>query len=138
MNIKQSAISYITLGVANLNEMETFYSGLDFDVYAKSEAIDHPYIMYKSGSLILALYPKHLLAKQAGIEIDDEDLNGSLSLSLNVNSKESVDDLLDQAKDLKAEITKIGFEPDWGGYCGYFKDPENNLWEIVWHEKFEF
>jgi len=138
MDIKKSAISYITLGVADLDLMQTFYSGLGFDLHAKSETVNHPYSMFKSGSIILALYPKHLLAKQAGIHVDSIDENRSMSISLNVDSKEAVDDLLVKAEQLKAIISKQGFEPEWGGYCGYFKDPENNLWEIVWHPKFQF
>jgi len=94
--------------------------------------------MFKSGTLMLALYPKHLLAKQAGISITDDDSNGAMSLSLNVGNKMAVDGYLNTAKQLNAEIIREGFEPEWGGYCGYFKDPEHNLWEIVWHEKFVF
>lgn len=138
MNIEKSAISYLTLGVADLKKMKTFYSGLGFEVYAESDVEDHPYIMYKSGSLILALYPKHLLAKQAGINIDNVDENKSMSISLNVDSKKSLDDLIIKAKKLNATITQEGFYPEWGGFCAYFQDPENNLWEIVWHEKFNF
>ena len=138
MNDIQSAISYLTLGVTDLNKMQFFYSGLGFDEFSKSDAPEHSFVMYKLGSLILALYPKQLLAAQAGISIGDFDENISSSISLNVDSKESVDKFLYRAQKLNAVITKQGFEPDWGGYCGYFKDPENNLWEVVWHEKYSF
>lgn len=138
MDESKSAISYITLGVADLDTMQKFYTALGFSVYAKSYSKEHPYIMYQSGSLILALYPKHLLAKQAGIGIEEMDQNRSFSLSLNLTSKQSVVDFLAKAKRCNAVITKEAFEPLWGGCCGYFKDPENNLWEAVWHEKYEF
>jgi len=138
MTIKTATISYITLGVADLKKMQSFYSDLGFHVYAESDAAEQPYIMYKSGSLILALYPKHLLAKQAGISIEDINQNNSMSISLNVDSKNSVDKFINKAKQLNAIITRSTFEPTWGGYCGYFKDPENNLWEIVWHQKYQF
>ncbi len=91
-----------------------------------------------SRSLILALYPKHLLAKQAGCSIDESNSNGAMSLSLNVESKVAVDSVIALAKQLNAEVTREGFESDWGGYCGYLKEPENNLWEIVWNEHFVF
>lgn len=138
MEKSNSVISYITLGVSNLELMENFYSSFGFEVFNQSKNIEHPFVMYKSGSLVLALYPKHLLAKQATCNIAEFDTNRAMSLSLNVQSKRLVDEFLGKAKMLKAEVTRDGFEPQWGGYCGYFKDPENNLWEVVWHEKFNF
>jgi len=138
MNQNNSVISYITLGVTDLLVMQRFYDGFGFELYKQSNDDEHPFVMYKSGALILALYPKQLLAKQAGMTIANVDTNVAMSLSLNVDSKSAVDDLLHKAQQLNAEITREGFEPAWGGYCGYFKDPENNLWEIVWNEKFVF
>ena len=138
MDKQNPVISYVTLGVTDLETMQAFYSGFGFELYAQSDNIDHPFTLYKSGSLILALYPKHLLATQAACIIDDSDSNNAMSLSLNVANKESVDHYLEKAKQLNAVITKEGFIPAWGGYCAYFKDPENNLWEIAWHEKFVF
>ena len=139
MNKRRAIISYLTLGVSDLNKMQSFYSGLGFELRANnSHSPDHPCVMYGLGSLILVLYPKQLLAKQAGIKINKNEHNRSSSISLNVDSKESVDDYLVQAKELNAIVTKEGFEPAWGGYCGYFKDPEENLWEVVWHEKYQF
>ena len=133
-----NVISYITLAVTDLKNMRQFYSALGFTPYTESDNEAHPYTMYKSGELILALYPKYLLAKQAGCSINESNSNGAMSLSLNVDSKEAVDNVLAIAKQLNADVTREGFEPDWGGYCGYFKDPENNLWEIVWNERFIF
>lgn len=137
MSDLRSVISYITLGVTDLAKMGEFYTVLGFELYKRCES-DHPFVMYKSGALILALYPKHLLAKQSGFEINDQDRNNAMSMSLNVEFKEEVDVLLSMAIQQGAEITRECFEPAWGGYCGYFKDPEGNLWEIVWNEKFVF
>jgi len=138
MNKSRAVISYITLGVSDLKRMQRFYTVLGFKLHAHSDAEDHPYVMYKSGGLILALYPKHLLAKQAACSIEDFAVNNTMSISLNVESRELVDSYLVLAKQQNAEITRESFEPAWGGYCGYFKDPENNLWEIVWNERFVF
>ena len=133
-----SAISYITLAVTDLKKMQTFYDALGFVLHSQGEDKDHPYVMYKSGTLILALYPKHLLEKQSGCSIKKSEINGAMSLSLNVESKAVVDTILALASKLNAVITREGFEPVWGGYCGYFKDPEKNLWEIVWNDRFAF
>ncbi|MEH6455516.1 MAG: VOC family protein [Cocleimonas sp.] len=137
-NSNNKVISYITLAVTDLEKMQQFYDNLGFNLHAKGESEEHPYSMYKSGAVILALYPKHLLAKQSGCLIDETNNNVAMSLSLNVGSKEKVDKYLTLAKKLNGEITRDGFEPAWGGYCGYFKDPENNLWEIVWNDRFVF
>lgn len=133
-----SSISYITLAVTDLEKMQQFYSTLGFKEYKQSDDVNHPYTMYQSGTVILVLYPKHLLAKQSGCLMDESYSNGAMSLSLNVESKTAVDNVLSLAKQLNAEVTREGFEPEWGGYCAYFKDPEKNLWEIVWNEKFIF
>lgn len=138
MDKQKSMISYITLGVSDLAKMQSFYTSFGFELQSESENLDHPFAMYKSGGVILALYPKDLLAKQSGTTIEMSNENKAMSLSLNVESKVAVDDYLSLAKQLNMKITKEAFEPAWGGYCGYFKDPENNLWEIVWHEKFMF
>jgi len=131
-----SRISYITIGVTNLELMSNFYEGIGFSIFRKSDKPAQPYCMFRSAGIVLALYPKHLLAKQAGCDILG--LNRSISLSLNVREKSLVNDHLENAKTHGAEITRQAFIPDWGGYCGYFKDPEENLWEIVWHESFDW
>ena len=138
MNQSSHVISYITLGVNDLNCMKDFYSGLGFTLHAQSQDKDFPYVMYKSGGLILALIPKDLLAKQSRCAIKKSETNNAMSLSLNVMSKDIVEEYLVLAKRLNAQITREGFEPAWGGYCAYFKDPEDNLWEIVWNPKFNF
>ena len=137
MTNSKNVISYITLGVNDLVKMHRFYSALGFDLLSQGGA-EHPYVLFKSGAIVLALYPKHLLAKQAGCEIAEWNNNSAMSLSLNVENKQQVDHIIALAIKHSAKLTRQGFEPAWGGYCAYFKDPENNLWEIVWHEKFAF
>lgn len=134
MPVPTSRLSYITLGVTNLESMSLFYEAIGFDVWRQSNNPEHPYTMFSAGSIILALYPKHLLAKQSGCDIHGE--NTSMSLSLNLKRKNDVDEFLKLAERQGATITKATFTPAWGGYCGYFKDPQANLWEIVWHEHY--
>lgn len=136
MKPDQKAISYLTLGVTDLDKMRAFYTALDFELQAESDNADHPYVMYKCGNVILALYSKHLLAKQSGCTI--EGTNQAMSISLNVEMKTDVDDFLLKAKQQNANITRQAFEPGWGGYCAYFQDPETNLWEVVWNPKYTF
>ena len=125
-------LSYITLAVTDFPKMFVFYQSLGFPVHKLGNNPEEPFAMFAMGSLILALYPKALLAQQADCAIEGE--NTALSLSLNVAGKSQVIAILDLAEALGAMITRQPFQPEWGGYCGYFKDPESNLWEIVWHE----
>ncbi len=129
-------LSYITLGVTNFTEMFSFYQSLGFPVYKHSKNPEHPYVMFEMGSMILALYPKALLEKQAGSVLGCR--GSAVSISLNVSDKVQVDTFLQLASMKGATITQWPFQPEWGGYCGYFKDPECNLWEVVWHESYQF
>ena len=116
--------------------MFAFYQALGFPVYKQSKSSEQPFAMFAMGSLILALYPKSLLEKLAGCAIEGN--NTAMSLSLNVAEKSQVNAMLEIACAQGASITQRPFQPEWGGYCGYFKDPEANLWEVVWHENYQF
>lgn len=136
MDKTDSLISYITLGVTQLEVLKEFYSALGFTIIRESKQPNHPFCMFSSGSIVLALYPKPLLAKQAGCEILGK--NSAMCLSLNVKHQSSVGAYLETAHAHGAKISRQPFIPDWGGYCGYFHDPEGNLWEVVWHENFDW
>ena len=129
-------ISFLTLGVTDLNNMQNFYNALGFELHKHSVKTEHPYVMYKCGNVILALYPKHLFAKQSGCTT--QGTNQAMSISLNVENMNDVDEILLKAKQQNAIITRQPFEPEWGGYCSYFQDPENNLWEVVWNPEYSF
>ena len=136
MKPPQISLSYITLAVTDFPGMFAFYQSLGFPVHKLGKNPEQPFAMFSMGSLILALYPKSLLAKQAGCAIEGD--NTSMSLSLNVAKQSQVNAMLELAQAQGASITQEPFQPEWGGYCGYFKDPEANLWEIVWHENYLF
>ncbi|OQK17385.1 hypothetical protein AU255_05760 [Methyloprofundus sedimenti] len=115
--------------------MYAFYQSLGFPLHKLGNNPEQPFAMFAMGSVVLALYPKALLAKQAGCKIEGQ--NTTMSLSLNVAHKSRVDAVLNLATAHGATITRRPFQPEWGGYCGYFKDPEGNLWEIVFHENYQ-
>ena len=131
----QYRLSYITLAVTNFTKMFTFYQSLGFPVYRVSKNPEHSFAMFDMGGMVLALYPKALLEKQAGCAMGNA--NAAMSLSLNVADKKQVDALQRLAESKGATITQSPFQPEWGGYCAYFKDPEGNLWEIVWHVNYQ-
>jgi len=132
MNQIQFKLSYITLAVTNFTDMFVFYKSLGFPIYKVGKDPKHSFAMFDMGNMILALYPKILLEKQSGATT--KGMNQAMSLSLNVSNKKQVNDFLTLAETEGAQITRQPFQPAWGGYCGYFQDPEYNLWEIVWHE----
>jgi uncharacterized glyoxalase superfamily protein PhnB len=83
------------------------------------------------GGLILSLYPRADLAKDAEIDVDSG-RSGGFSLAQLVRSRDEVDRLLEQAEVAGARITPARDRP-WGIYSGYFRDPDGHLWEIIWN-----
>lgn len=84
-----------------------------------------------AGDLILALYPRTELAKDAKQEAGQPN-STEFSLGFIARSREEVDRILDMAKRAGAEIADKAHKRPWGIYSGYFKDPDGHLWEIIW------
>ena len=86
--------------------------------------------------LILALYPKAALAKDAKVSVDPPSA-AEFSIGHIVKSKQDVDAVINQAKKAGATITDPARDRFWGGYSGYFQDPDGHLWEIAWNPQWE-
>jgi catechol 2,3-dioxygenase-like lactoylglutathione lyase family enzyme len=84
------------------------------------------------GGLILSLYPRPELAKDASIPLGPPK-TGEFSIGHVVDSREDVDALLARAEAAGATLTGEPHERPWGIYSGYFRDPDGHLWEIVWN-----
>lgn len=134
----ESSISYITLGVANLEKAVAFYRdglGLETKGIIGEEHNDGAVAFFKLNSgLTLALWPRQSLARQCGVAFGAIDSSGLL-LAHNTTSITQVDDILAQARAAGASITKPASEFPWGGYGGVFKDPDGHLWEVVFNPK---
>ena len=98
---------------------------------AKAEGI----VFFQAGGMALALFPRAELAKDANVDAAGRGFSG-FSLALNVRRREDVDALLAEAKSAGANIVKAGQEAVWGGYAGYFSDPDGFLWELAWNPFF--
>jgi uncharacterized protein len=83
------------------------------------------------GGLILNLYPREDLAKDAGIRLGPPH-SGEFSLAQLVHSRDDVDQLLRIAESAGASVTPAHDRP-WGIYSGYFRDPDGHLWEVIHH-----
>ena len=85
------------------------------------------------GGLVLALYPRSELAKDAAVALEPS--TGAFSIGHLVSSKEDVDSVLAEAEAAGATLTEEPHERPWGIYSGYFRDPDGHLWEIIWNQR---
>lgn len=129
-------ISVITLGVDDLERALAFYReglGLQSEGVIGTE-FEHGAVAFfdlQSG-LKLALWPRRSLARDSGLPQSPPSAT-EISLGHNVSSKEEVDAVMAQAEAAGAVIVKQAQETLWGGYAGYFLDPDRHLWEVVWN-----
>ncbi len=138
----QPRIHVITLAVADLDRALEFYrDGLGLEspgVVGTEFAGDDTtpagaVAMFQlEGELILALYPRTELAKDANIPFGPPK-SGEFSIGHSVGSKEDVDALLAKAEAAGATLTDRPHDRPWGMYSGYFRDPDGHLWEVLWN-----
>ncbi len=130
-------ITLLTLGVSDLKKSVVFYRdglGLPTEGIVGKEFENGAVAFFKlRNGLTLSLFPKTSLAKDANVTFVDDNEVQSISIAHNVMSKDEVDAVMEQAKKAGAKITKPAQDTFWGGYAGYFQDPDNYLWEIAWN-----
>ena len=125
----QPRLNIVTLGVRDLNKAIRFYrDGLGWPLSSMSVG-DFAIFKLRTGTA-LALYPLHLLAKDACVE--DLGGYGGITLAQNVQSKEEVDRALSQAVLAGGTLLKAAGNTEWGGYSGYFADPDGHPWEVAY------
>jgi len=133
-------ITVITLCVDDLERSLRFYQdGLGF----KTEGIigkefEHGAVAFfalQAGPK-LAIWPRNSLAHDSGLPPGKPSAT-ELSLGHNVSSRAEVDAVMEQAKNAGAVVVKPAQETFWGGYAGYFQDPDQHLWEVVWNPRWE-
>lgn len=125
-------ISMITLGVDDIERAVAFYeNGLGFP---RMESPPTVAFFTLNGSW-LGLYGREALAEDAQISADGGGFN-SFALAHNVESEAEVDAVLAQAVEAGATLVKAGQRVFWGGYSGYFKDPDGHLWEVAYNPHF--
>jgi uncharacterized protein len=122
-------VSVITLGVRDLAAARAFYcDGLGWPV----EQEDYNWVCFSlgDGSPALALYPWDELADDANVPSDGDGFRG-VTLAYNVRSEKRVEEVLAEAERAGGTIVKPPERATWGGYSGYFSDPEGYLWEVA-------
>lgn len=133
-------IKVVTLGVRDLERSLAFYRdgmGLPTKGIVGQEFEDGAVVFIDmNDDLVLALYPRPALAKDARVPLTAPSA-AELSLGHIVRSKEEVDAVMQQAERAGATVTDPARDRFWGGYSGYFQDPDGHLWEIVWNPAWE-
>lgn len=133
-------ITVITLGVDNLEKSVAFYRdglGLPTEGIIGGE-FEHGAVAFfdlQSG-VKLALWARDNLAYDTGLTKTPPSPT-ELSLGHNVASAAEVDNVMAQADHAGATIVKPAGDTFWGGYAGYFQDPDGHLWEVVWNPQFD-
>ena len=128
----EQRVSIVTLGVANLKRSREFYERLGWRrSMAKAEGI----VFFQAGGMALALLPRGELAKDVNIAPDGSGFKG-ISLAYNTRNRAEVDSILEDAEAAGAKLLKPAREAVWGGYSGYFSDPDGFLWEVAWNPSF--
>ena len=122
-------VSVITLGVRDLPRSRRFYAEqLGWPIH--QEDFNWVCFLLGGGTSALALYPWDELAEDARVPADGTGFRGA-TLAHNVRSEQRVDEALAEAERAGGTIVKPAERTSWGGYGGYFADPDGYLWEVA-------
>jgi catechol 2,3-dioxygenase-like lactoylglutathione lyase family enzyme len=132
-------ITVLTLGVDDLERALAFYRdglGLRTDGIIGRE-FEHGAVAFfdLQAGVRLAIWRRADIAHDAGLAVADPSPT-EFTIGHNVNSAQEVDEVMEQATRAGARIIKAAQRTFWGGYAGYFQDPDGHLWEVVWNQAF--
>lgn len=119
-------MSLITLGVADLRRSRTFYEHLGWRGQEVEETV-----FFQAGGQALVLWGRAKVAADAGVDDDGMSTFGGIVLAHNVATRDAVDAILRAAADAGGIVTKPAAETFYGGYAGFFRDPDGHVWEIA-------
>lgn len=128
-------ISLVTLGVDDLHAATRFYEALGWRV--SSASVEGTVTFLQGSNTALSLFSRHDLAEEAHLAPGRPAGFRGVALATNVGTEAEVDKLLETARDAGGRIRKPAEHTGWGGYAGYFTDPEGHLWEVVHNPHFE-
>jgi predicted lactoylglutathione lyase len=128
----EQRLSIVTLGVTDLARSREFYERLG---WRRSATASGGIVFFQAGGMALALYPVSDLANDANVSSDGSGFR-AFTLAYNARSREEVDTVLAEAQAAGAMLVKSAMDAFWGGYSGYFSDPDGFLWEVAWNPFF--
>lgn len=127
-------LSLVTLGVADVGASRAFYEGLGF----VAEAFESPDVaFFDMNGVVFGIYGREDLAKDAQVAGEGTGFR-SVSLAINLESDVAVDRALAEVAAKGGVITKPAAKVFWGGYSGYFADPDGHLWEVAYNPFWTF
>jgi predicted lactoylglutathione lyase len=122
----EQRISLITLGVVDLARARTFYEHLGWRGQEVEETV-----FFQAGGMALVLWGRNKVATDAGLVESGSNGFGGITLAQNVGSRAEVDAVMAAAAEAGAIITQPARETFYGGYAGFFTDPDGHVWEIA-------
>jgi catechol 2,3-dioxygenase-like lactoylglutathione lyase family enzyme len=126
-------ISLVTLGVVDVARSRAFYEALGFKAgTASNESVT----FLDAGGVVLALWARAALAEDAAVADSAPGFSG-IALAHNARSEADVDEAMDAAAAAGAKVVKPATKTFWGGYAGYFADPDGHLWEVAHNPYFK-
>ena len=125
----EQRLNLITLGVADLARSRAFYEALGWQAHPKSP---EGLVLFDLNGIILGLFDRMAFAEDANVGTDPSSYH-ALALAHNVPNRDDVDSVMAKAEAAGATITQPASEVFWGGYRGYFSDPDAHLFEIAWN-----
>ncbi len=133
-------LNIVTLGTKDMVKSHEFYKELGFHTSVRGDKSDPDIIFFKNEGTRIALYPLDELALDIDRDHPPEIVSGfsGITLAHNARSRQGVDEIFERAKKAGATILKEPNETDWGGYGGYFTDPDGHHWEVAYGEMWEF
>ncbi len=130
----EQKVNIIGLGVADVAASTAFYTQLGWQpAPISNESIT----FFQAGAVIVSLFGREALAAEAGLAAPQGEGFGGITLAYNTSSRETVDAVLTEAEAAGGRITAPAQDRDWGGYSGYFSDPDGHAWEVAWNPYFE-
>lgn len=133
-------VTVITLGVDDLERALHFYrDGLGFSTEGIiGKEFEHGAVVFidLQPGLRLALWPRASIAHDTGLNLGQASAT-EMTIGHNLGSAAEVDAAMAQAQAAGATIVKAAHETFWGGYSGYFQDPDGHLWEVVWNPQWQ-
>jgi catechol 2,3-dioxygenase-like lactoylglutathione lyase family enzyme len=128
-----AVLSIVTLGVDDLARASAFYEALGLE---RAESSMDEIVWFRTPHSYIGLFGRDALAADAGIEPGGRTAFGGATFAINVGSEAEADELYARAEAAGAEVLKRLGKTDWGGYSGYFADPDGHPWEIAHNPSF--
>lgn len=128
--LPEQRVSVITIGVRDLDGMIRFYTDvLGFEDHGVKGEV----AFFNASGLVIGLWDEAKLAADAGQADDRKGAFKGFALAYNARSRAEVDDIFGRLEHAGVRVPKQPHDTDWGGYSGYFADPEGNAWEVAFN-----